>query len=64
MMTQQAESVDPVLVDPPVAGRLRLGEILLQSGKINHRDLDRALNAQHEMGGMLGKVLVQLGVVS
>ncbi|WP_404826415.1 GspE/PulE family protein [Diaphorobacter aerolatus] len=64
MMTQLAEPLEPVLVDPPAAGRLRLGEMLLQAGKINHRDLERALNAQQEMGGMLGKVLVQLGVVS
>ena len=64
MMTQLAESPDPILIDPPASGRLRLGEMLVAAGKLNHRDLDRALTAQRELGGMLGKVLVQLGVVS
>ncbi|WP_228529634.1 GspE/PulE family protein [Diaphorobacter caeni] len=64
MMTQPADTAEPILVEPIQPARLRLGELLLQAGKINHRDLERALNAQHEMGGLLGKVLVQLGVVS
>ena len=63
-MTQTAESADFIRVEPSLSGRTRLGELLVQAGKLNHRDLERALNAQHEMGGMLGKVLVQLGVVS
>ncbi len=64
MMTHPADSAEPILADPPAHGRLRLGELLMQAGKINHRDLERALTAQRELGGMLGKVLVQLGVVS
>ncbi|MFN7043196.1 MAG: type II secretion system ATPase GspE [Acidovorax temperans] len=44
--------------------RLRLGETLVHSGKVSARDLDRALLAQQEMGGMLGRVLVKLGLVS
>lgn len=43
---------------------LRLGEALVRAGKISARDLERALLAQQEMGGMLGQVLVRLGLVS
>ena len=42
----------------------RLGEYLVQSGKLGLRDLERALAAQQEMGSLLGRVLVQLGLVS
>jgi general secretion pathway protein E len=41
-----------------------LGEQLVQAGKLSARDLDRALAAQQEMGGSLGIVLTQLGLVS
>ncbi|MDP3520550.1 MAG: ATPase, T2SS/T4P/T4SS family [Hydrogenophaga sp.] len=41
-----------------------LGERLLASGKLTARDLERALQAQQEMGNLLGKVCVQLGLVS
>ena len=41
-----------------------LGEILVQAGKLTARDLERALLAQQEMGGLLGRVLVRLGLVS
>jgi len=46
------------------ATRARLGELLVQAGKLSARDLERALSAQQEMGGMLGRVLVRLGLVS
>ena len=36
----------------------------MQAGKLTHRDLERALSAQQEMGNLLGRVLVQLGLVS
>lgn len=42
----------------------KLGEMLVASGKLGQRDLDRALVAQSEMGGLLGQVLVRLGLVS
>lgn len=42
----------------------RLGDLLVQAGKLSARDLERALSAQQEMGGMLGRVLVRLGLVS
>ncbi|RYH17277.1 MAG: type II secretion system protein GspE, partial [Alcaligenaceae bacterium] len=58
-----SERVEPVGVDA-AAPHLRIGEILVQSGKVSARDIDRALLAQQEMGSMLGRVLVRLGLVS
>jgi general secretion pathway protein E len=43
---------------------LKIGEILVAGGKLAPRDLDRAISAQGEMGGLLGRVLVRLGLVS
>ncbi|MBR0567253.1 type II secretion system ATPase GspE [Azoarcus sp. L1K30] len=63
MSNQPTEQTEPSL--PPLqTARPKLGELLLSAGKLNARDLDRALSAQDEMGGMLGRVLVRLGVVS
>lgn len=42
----------------------RLGELLVQAGKLSQRDLDRALAAQQEVSSLLGHVLVSLGLVS
>lgn len=44
--------------------RQKLGELLVAKDKLNQRDLERALLAQKEMGGLLGEVLVRLGLVS
>ena len=41
-----------------------LGELLLAEGRLTARDLERALGAQEEMGSLLGRVLVRLGLVS
>ena len=41
-----------------------LGELLVSRNKLSPRDLERALIAQQEMGGRLGQVLAQLGLVS
>ncbi|WP_037472417.1 type II secretion system ATPase GspE [Simplicispira psychrophila] len=46
------------------AQRPRLGDLLVQAGKLSARDLERALSAQQEMGSMIGRVLVRLGLVS
>lgn len=46
------------------AGKPLLGEMLVAASKLNDRDLDRALVAQREMGGLLGEVLVRLGLVA
>ncbi len=43
---------------------MKLGEFLVEQGKISNRDLERTLVAKAEMGGMFGQVLVKLGLVS
>ena len=43
---------------------LRLGELLVHQQKLAPRDLEHALAAQQEMGGLLGRVLVRLGLLS
>ncbi len=45
-------------------GREPLGAALVGAGRLGGRDLERALAAQQEMGGLLGRVLVRLGLVS
>lgn len=57
-------SIDPILAPKPDVPKVRLGELLVSSGKLSTRDLDRALAAQVEMGGLLGGVLARLGLVS
>ena len=52
------------LGDASSPARVRIGDMLVQTGKLSARDLERALAAQQEMGGMLGRVLVRLGLVS
>ncbi len=42
----------------------RLGEMLVSTGKLSARDLDRAVSARAETGGVLGPVLINLGLVS
>jgi general secretion pathway protein E len=42
----------------------KIGEILIERGKVSERDVERALLAQAEMGDLLGRVLVKLGLVS
>lgn len=43
---------------------MKLGEYLVESGKITTRDVERALVARAEMGGLFGQTLVKLGLVS
>ncbi len=43
---------------------MKLGEYLVESGKITPRDVERALVARAEMGGLFGQILVKLGLVS
>lgn len=40
------------------------GNLLVEAGKLSARDLERAQAAQQEIGGSLGGVLTQLGLVS
>lgn len=46
------------------APALRLGDLLVRGQKLTQRDLDQALVAQAEMGDLLGRVLVRLGLLS
>ena len=43
--------------------RLKLGEILVQEGKLNEKQLDQALNVAKGQGKRLGETLVDLGFV-
>ena len=43
---------------------MRLGEILLERGKIEAEDIERALELQLERGDKLGKILVDMGTVA
>ncbi|MEO8756083.1 MAG: type II secretion system protein GspE, partial [Casimicrobiaceae bacterium] len=49
-------------MDTPV--RKRLGEILIERGKLDAATLERALRLQQESGEKLGALLVTLGVVA
>ncbi|QFU76712.1 type II secretion system protein GspE [Halioglobus maricola] len=42
----------------------KIGEMLVEQGKLSERDVERALLAQGEMGDMFGQVLIKLGLVS
>jgi len=46
------------------APRKRLGEILIERGKLDAAGLERALRLQHESGEKLGVLLVTLGIVA
>ena len=46
------------------ASRKRLGEILIERGKLDQAGLERALRLQQESGDKLGVLLVTLGVVA
>jgi general secretion pathway protein E len=43
---------------------MRLGEILLERGKFQPEDLDRALELQKERGDKIGKILVDMGLLA
>ncbi len=42
----------------------KIGELLVEQGKVSERDVERTLLAQSEMGDMFGQVLIKLGLVS
>ena len=49
---------------PASLGFQRLGEILIERGKIEAEDLARALELQQERGDKLGKILVDMGLIA
>ena len=52
--------IDETLLDAPV--RKRIGEILIERGKLDQANLDRALRLQGDSGERLGSLLVTLGL--
>ena len=48
----------------PISARPRLGELLVRNARLGQRDLEQALAAQQEIGDLIGRVLVRLGLVS
>ena len=42
----------------------RIGEVLLERGLINHKELEQALAYQKEHGGLMGQVLIHLGFIT
>ncbi|MDX9717173.1 MAG: type II secretion system ATPase GspE [Thauera sp.] len=63
-MNPEITQPDTASKEEPRPEEGRLGEMLVRAGKLSARDLERALMAQQEMGGLIGRVLVRLGVVS
>jgi general secretion pathway protein E len=63
--TSSARNVNqeaPRLSDEP--RNLPIGRVLLDLGHITQDDLQQALNAQRQLGGLLGQTLVRLGALS
>lgn len=42
----------------------RIGEVLLERGVINRKEIEQALEHQKEHGGIMGQILIQLGFVT
>jgi general secretion pathway protein E len=53
----------PVEPETPLR-TLRLGEILIERGKIQQEDLERALEIQLERGDKIGKIMVDMGLIA
>lgn len=64
LQLHMSETTDTTRIDGFATANERLGELLVRAGKVSPRDIERALLAQQEMGGLLGVVLVRLGLVS
>ena len=60
-MLTSASTAESLVVDESELG---IGNLLVQTGKLTSRDLDRAVAAGEELRGRLSDVLVQLGLVS
>jgi general secretion pathway protein E len=64
MDTMTLPGASPADAPPADSGRPRIGALLVQAGRFTARDLERALAAQQELGGLIGRVLLRLGLVS
>ena len=47
-----------------IRNKRRLGDILIEAGKITNYDLNKALQSQKIMGKKLGEVLIELGILT
>jgi general secretion pathway protein E len=63
-VTQTTLSSGPKSSDPGLVPHRRLGEMLIERGKIEPEDLERALELQQERGDKLGKILTDMGSVA
>ena len=64
-MTPERTFEHPIAESPAGVLRFqRLGEMLIERGKIDGEDLERALELQRERGDKLGKILVDMGLVA
>ncbi len=59
-----ATSVPQHETEPLQPRYLRLGEILIERGKIEAEDLERALELQQERGDKIGKIFVDMGLLA
>ncbi len=59
-----AASAPDLAADESGSPYQRLGEILIERGKIEPEDLERALELQQERGDKLGKILVDMGLIA
>jgi general secretion pathway protein E len=64
-VTPEHAAAHPIAESPAGVLRFqRLGEMLIERGKIDAEDLERALELQRERGDKLGKILVDMGLVA
>jgi len=65
-VTPESVSPQPAIAPPPVGVMRfqRLGEMMIERGKIEPEELERALELQRERGDKLGKILVDMGLVA
>ncbi len=59
-----ATSQSPTPDSTPGPRYMRLGQILVERGKLELEELDRALELQKERGDKLGKILVDMGLIA
>lgn len=52
------------LTPPKGPGKHRLGELLLEYGHITENQLGKALKRQSQVGGQLGSILIEMGMIS
>jgi len=59
-----ASTSAPPLATTDAPARKRIGEILIERGRLDAVGLDRGLRMQQETGEKIGTLLVTLGIVS